>query len=194
MQTIEHIISLLRQFGAPGLFSLALMDSAGVPTGGAPDWMLVLLLSEHSALPDLFATVSLSVLGSAMGSMLPYYLGRRGGELVLRRFAADRSRVMGSRIHRYGFWFMVFSVMVPPPYPMKLVMVSAGVFRMSAKTFFGAVILGRCIRYCVVGYLALRYGEKAIEVFGQHLPLAIGVVVGVIVCLFVLNRIRHRLR
>ena len=42
--------------------------------------------------------------------------------------------------------------------------------------------------------LALRYGEKAIEVFGQHLPLAIGVVVGVIVCLFVLNRIRHRLR
>ena len=77
---------------------------------------------------------------------------------------------------------------------MKLVMVSAGVFRMSAKTFFGAVVLGRCIRYSVVGYLALRYGEKAIEVFGQHLPLAIGVVVGVIVCLFVLNRIRHRLR
>ena len=138
MHTIEHIISLLRQFGAPGLFSLALMDSAGVPTGGAPDWMLVLLLSEHSALPDLFTTVSLAVLGSAMGSMVPYYLGRRGGELVLRRFAADRSRVMGSRIHRYGFWFMVFSVMVPPPYPMKLVMVSAGVFRMSAKTFFGA--------------------------------------------------------
>ncbi len=187
MHTIEHIISLLRQFGAPGLFGLALIDSAGVPTGGAPDWMLVLLLSEHSALSDLIATVPLAVLGSAMGSMVPYYLGRRGGELVLRRFAADRSRVMGSRIHRYGFWFMVFSVMVPPPYPMKLVMVSAGVFRMSAKTFLGAVVLGRCIRYSVVGYLALRYGEKAIEVFGQHLPLAIGGIVGVIACLFVLN-------
>ena len=53
MHTIEHIISLLRQFGAPGLFGLALIDSAGVPTGGAPDWMLVLLLSEHSALSDL---------------------------------------------------------------------------------------------------------------------------------------------
>ena len=194
MHTIEHIISLLRQFGAPGLFGLALIDSAGVPTGGAPDWMLVLLFSEHSTLPDLIATVPLAVLGSSTGCMVPYYLGRRGGEVVLRRFDADRYRAMRARVDRYGFWSMVFSVMVPPPYPMKLVMVSAGVLRMPVKTFFGAVMLGRSIRYFVVGYVALRYGEQAIEVLGQHLSLVVGGFVGLIVCLFILNRVRCRLR
>ena len=194
MQNIEHIISLLRQFGAPGLFGLALIDSAGVPTGGAPDWMLVLLLSEHSTLPDLIATVPIVVLGSSTGCMVPYYLGRRGGELVLRRFDADRCRAMRVRIDRYGFWSMVFSVMVPPPYPMKLVMVSAGVFRMPVKTFFGAVVLGRSIRYSVVGYVALRYGEQAIEVLSQHLYLVVGGFVGLIACLFILNRVWRRLR
>ena len=194
MHTIEHIISLLRQFGAPGLFGLALIDSAGVPTGGAPDWMLVLLFSEHSTLPDLIATVPLAVLGSSTGCMVPYYLGRRGGEVVLRRFDADRYRAMRARVDRYGFWSMVFSVMVPPPYPMKLVMVSAGVLRMPVKTFFGAVMLGRSIRYFVVGYVALRYGEQAIEVLGQHLSLVVGGFVGLIACLFILNRVRRRLR
>jgi len=194
VQNIEHIISLLRQFGAPGLFGLALIDSAGVPTGGAPDWMLVLLLSEHSTLPDLIATVPIVVLGSSTGCMVPYYLGRRGGELVLRRFDADRCRAMRVRIDRYGFWSMVFSVMVPPPYPMKLVMVSAGVFRMPVKTFFGAVVLGRSIRYSVVGYVALRYGEQAIEVLSQHLYLVVGGFVGLIACLFILNRVWRRLR
>ena len=194
MQNIEHIISLLRQFGAPGLFGLALIDSAGVPTGGAPDWMLVLLLSEHSKLPDLIAIVPLAVLGSSTGCMVPYYLGRRGGEFVLSRFDANRCRVMRVRIDRYGFWSMVFSVMVPPPYPMKLVMVSAGVLRMPVKTFFGAVVLGRSIRYSVVGYVALRYGEQAIEVLGQHLSLVVGGFVGLIACLFILNRVWRRLR
>lgn len=192
MHSIEHIISLLREFGASGLFGLAFIDSAGIPTGGAPDWMLILLLSEHRTLPDLIATVPLAVLGSAMGGMVPYYLGRRGGEVVLSRFDADRCRAMRAQIDRYGFWFMVFSVMVPPPYPMKLVMVSAGVFRMPIKTFFGAVLLGRCLRYSFVGYVALLYGEQGLEVLGQHLPLVIGGVVGLVACLFVLKRIRRR--
>lgn len=194
MDTIEHIISLLRQFGALGLFGLALVDSAGVPTGGAPDWMLVLLLSDQSTLPDLIAIVPLAVLGSSTGCMVPYYLGRRGGELVLCRFDADRCRAMRVRIDRYGFWSMVFSVMVPPPYPMKLFMISAGVFRMPVKIFFGAVMLGRSIRYSVVGYVALRYGQQAIEVLGQHLSLVVSGFVGLIVCLFILNCVWRRLR
>lgn len=172
---IEHIILVLRQFGVMGLFGLALIDSAGVPTGGGPDWMIVLLLGTQQIQVDSLVAVPLAVLGSTVGCIVPYYLGCRGGEVLLRHVNPVRSEAVRAKIHRYGFWSMALSVLVPPPYPMKLFMVSAGVFRMPVVTFVSAVLLGRCVRYSTVAYLAMRYGERAIDAARGHAPMVLGI-------------------
>ncbi len=192
MQYIEHTISILRQLGAPGLFGLAFIDSAGIPTGGGPDWVIVLLLSERQTLADFLLIVPLALLGSTIGCLVPYYLGRHGGEVVLSRFAAPRRAAVRAKVDRYGFWDTVFSVLAPPPYPMKVFIVSAGVFRMPLSTFVVAVLLGRCVRYSIVGYLAVRYGEQASELMQDHFVVIASAVAAIIACALLLQNWRRR--
>ena len=83
MEFIKELIRFLRGLGAPGLMGLAFIDSAGIPTGGAPDWVLLLMVSQSRLPIDSLAFVPAAVFGSALGCLVPYYLGRKGGALVL---------------------------------------------------------------------------------------------------------------
>ena len=86
MEFIEELIRFLRDLGAPGLMGLAFVDSAGIPTGGGPDWVLLVMVSQSQLLVDLLTYVPAAVFGSAVGCLVPYYIGRRGGHLVLKHF------------------------------------------------------------------------------------------------------------
>ena len=175
MEFIGDLITFLRDLGAPGLMGLAFIDSAGIPTGGGPDWMLLVMVSESQLLIELLAFVPAAVLGSAMGCLVPYYIGRKGGHLVLKRFDAERRETVRDKIARYGLWAVAFSTVAPPPYPMKLFILSAGVFGMPFGKFALAAVLGRTVRYSMVGYLAVQYGEKATELLQDHFAwLALG--------------------
>ena len=50
MEFIQDLIAFLRSLGAPGLMGLAFIDSAGIPTGGGPDWVLLVMVSESRLL------------------------------------------------------------------------------------------------------------------------------------------------
>ncbi|MCH2661389.1 VTT domain-containing protein [bacterium] len=168
MEFIQDLIAFLRSLGAPGLMGLAFIDSAGIPTGGGPDWVLLVMVSESRLLMELLAFVPAAVVGSVAGCLVPYYIGRKGGHLVLKRFDAERRETVRDKIDRYGLWAVAFSVIAPPPYPMKLFILSAGVFGMPFGKFALAAVLGRTVRFSMVGYLAMRYGEKATELLRDH--------------------------
>jgi len=171
---LEKLIALLRAMGTPGLFALAFLDSAGLPTGGGPDMLILLLAAHDQAAVRLLTVAPVAVLGSTLGCLVFYGVGRRGGEPVLARFAAEKRARIIDRIERYGLWAIVVAVVMPPPYPMKLFVLSAGVFRMSLKDFVSAVLIGRTARYFTVGYLAVRYGEQAGALLRAHYPAAVG--------------------
>ena len=83
----ETLIEYAITGGGPGLLSLAFADSAGLPTGGAPDIVLILLLSVD---PRLLAAVTLVVAvsaGSVAGCLVLYHMGRKSGDLALQRIA-----------------------------------------------------------------------------------------------------------
>ncbi len=175
------------------MLGLAFVDSAGIPTGGGPDWVIVVLLSENRTLADLLMIVPMAVVGSTVGCLVPYYLGRRSGEVILRRFSREHRKSTRAMLDRYGFWAMVFSVVAPPPYPMKLFIVSAGVFGMPVGRFAAAVFLGRCLRYSAVGYLAVRYGEQTSDLLRDHFVVIVIVVVAVVACAIVVQVFRRRI-
>ena len=171
---------------------LAFVDSAGIPTGGGPDWVLLVTVSESQLRMDLMLFVLAAVLGSSLGCILPYYLGRRCGHLLLERFEVERQASVRDKIDRYGLWAVAFSVVAPPPYPMKLFILSAGVFGMPFSKFVLAVVIGRTLRYSMVGYLAACYGERATELLRTNFAtLAAGLAALAVIALLV-QTVRNR--
>ena len=192
MEFIEELIRVLRGLGVLGLMGLAFVDSAGVPTGGGPDWVLLVMVSESQQLMELLAFVPAAVFGSAVGCLVPYYIGRRGGHLVLQRFEVERQETVRDKIDRYGLWAVAFSVVAPPPYPMKLFILSAGVFGMPFGKFLLAVVMGRTARYLMVGYLAVRYGERATELLRTNFATVVAILAALALVALVVQALRRR--
>jgi membrane protein YqaA with SNARE-associated domain len=180
LEYLDRLIELLRAMGAPGLFGLSFIDSAGMVTGGAPDLLILVLGADGRGLAGLATVVPAAVVGSTLGSLVLYWIGLAGGKRVLARFGPERQTWVQEQIGRYGAWATVVAVVAPPPYPMKPFVLAAGVFRMPLKSFVGAVLLGRVLRYGGVGYLAIRYGEGAGDLLRAHAPAAVCLLVGVI--------------
>ena len=73
------------------------------------------------------------------------------------------------------------------PFPFKIFVVSAGVFRFSLLRFMLAIIVGRGFRFLLEGYFAVRYGAQAKEILAKYYPwIGLGLVVAIVI--FVLLR------
>ena len=76
--------------GAPGLFIVAFLDSSFLSLPEINDLLLIWMVTQHKARMVLYAVAA--TLGSIAGCLVLYYVGRKGGEAVLRkRFSAERS-------------------------------------------------------------------------------------------------------
>ncbi|MBM3277835.1 MAG: VTT domain-containing protein [Candidatus Handelsmanbacteria bacterium] len=175
---IEPLQTFLADLGPTGVIVLAILDSAGMPTLGGPDALLLLMAPNFSIATGLWLLAG-TVAGSALGCLILYYVGRRGGEPLLARFGgAEKREWVRQKIQRYDFTGIFAAAIGPPPFPTKLFVLSAGVLGMEWKRLLVAVILGRTLRYGVAWYLGLLYGVRAAELLSQHyLSIFTGVVV-----------------
>lgn len=148
--------------GIPSLFTLAFIDSAGLPTAAAPDFVLMALAHLRPEIVDVLSLVIVCTLGSAAGCLFLCFAGRKGGQVILRKFDEQRRDQVREQIERYGFWAVLGSVMGPPPVPTKLFVLSAGVFGMRVSKVLAGVIIGRTIRYSIAAYLAVTLGDRAL--------------------------------
>ena len=81
--------------------------------------------------------------GSAIGSLLPYYLGRAGGELfLLKRINRKRYEQLRDRFEKQEFLAIMIPAMMPPPMPVKLFEFAAGVFEMKVVVVFTRDLCG----------------------------------------------------
>jgi membrane protein YqaA with SNARE-associated domain len=131
--------------------------------------------------------------GSAAGSIVLYVIGYKGGEVLLqKRMSAQKFESMRRSFDRHEFWALMFPAMLPPPFPFKLFVVSAGVFRLNLLRFTIAIAVGRSFRFLLEGYLAARYGERAGELLTRYYPtIGIGLAILIIVAFVGKNLIRH---
>jgi membrane protein YqaA with SNARE-associated domain len=178
MGNLEPFQAFLSDLGPAGVIVLSVLDSAGMPTLGGPDALLLLMAPNFSMATGLWLLAG-TVAGSALGCLILYYLGRRGGEPLLARFGGAEKRAwVQQKIQRYEFAGIFAAAIGPPPFPTKLFVLSAGVLGMQWKRLLLAVILGRTLRYGVAWYLGLHYGTRAAELLSRHyLTIFAGVVV-----------------
>lgn len=189
MKTLIHKITgglgklshWLLSFGPFGLLAIAFLDSVLVPIPGGVDAMLLLLTASRPSWMLIY--VAAATIGSTAGCVGLYRISMRAGHRALNRFSEKKQKRVKDLIDRYDVLSVLVASVLPPPFPFKLFVVSAGVFRLNLLRFTIAIAVGRTFRYLLEGYLAARYGEHAKEMLAQYYP-AIGVGVAVLIVVF----------
>ena len=177
-------------FGPLGLFAVAFLDSSFVPLPSSADALMILLTTAHPGWMVLYALIA--TVGSALGCMVLYYASRRAGRRALSRFSPAKQERVKELIDRYDVLSVLVASVLPPPFPFKLFVVSAGVFRFSITRFMIAIMIGRGFRFLLEGYLAIRYGAQAKVILARYYPwIGLGLAV-LIVATFLFRSFRKR--
>ena len=163
------LLPFLAKFGIWGIGALALLDSSTLPV----PMDAFLAFSVWNDKPRFWLYCLLAAAGSAIGGLLPYGLGRAGGELfLLKHVNRERFERMRTRFERQEFLAMMIPSMLPPPTPWKAFVFAAGVFEMRIVPFMLAVFCGRMVRWLALSLLVLKLGPGAVDVVRRHaLPL-----------------------
>jgi membrane protein YqaA with SNARE-associated domain len=178
LKTITHILarysefiwSVLKPLGSWGIFGIAFVDSSffGIPL----DPVVGGYVYAHPL--KIWFYVFMAAAGSAFGSLIPYGIGRAGGELLLlKRIDRARFERMRDRFENQEFLAMMIPAMLPPPTPFKLFVISAGVFEMRPHLFMLSIFVGRIIRFLLLGFLVVKFGPNIVTlvtaVMARHL-------------------------
>jgi membrane protein YqaA with SNARE-associated domain len=103
-----------------------------------------------------------ATVGSLIGSLALYWVGRKGDEFVMRRFSARRVERAFATFRRFGLMAVLVPSLLPPPTPLKVFVLLAGAAGISTGRFVTAMLIGRGIRYFGEAWLAYRYGDAAL--------------------------------
>ncbi len=183
------LLPLLAKYGIWGMGAIALLDSSTIPV--PMDAFLAVAVWGDKG--HFWAYCLLASIGSALGGLLPYGLGRAGGELfLLKRVNRKRYERMRARFERQEFLAMMIPSMMPPPMPWKAFVFAAGVFEMRVLPFMLAVFCGRMVRWMLLSLLVLKLGPGAVQVVAHHGLAAAAIVLGLAVIGFAIWYYRRR--
>ncbi|HVS20708.1 MAG TPA: VTT domain-containing protein [Pyrinomonadaceae bacterium] len=184
---LSHYLVL---FGPFGLLAIAFLDSLMVPMPGGVDAVLLLLSAARPAWMLIY--VAAATIGSTAGCVGLYLISKRAGHRALRRFSEIKQKRVKDLIDRYDVLSVLVASLLPPPFPFKLFVVSAGVFRLNLVRFTIAIAAGRTFRYLLEGYLAAHYGEHAKDILARYYPaIGIGLAVLIIIVFVGKSLLRH---
>jgi len=197
LKTIKHILSrytaflwaLLKPLGAWGVLAVAAIDGAflGLPV----DAIVAGYIYNDRPRFVLYALVASA--GSALGSIVIYLIGYKGGEELLRkRIPPARFEKIHAAFDKHPFWSLMFPAMLPPPTPFKLFVLAAAVSEMGFARFLLAIFSGRMVRFLVLGLLTIEFGPDVVHLFGtvlrQHYYWLVGAIVAALVVWLMMRR------
>jgi membrane protein DedA with SNARE-associated domain len=188
---LAHLTKALVDWGPVGILLLSILDSSGVPVAAVFDALLILIAVERPSVAWWCA--GLAVVGSTMGNVILFYVSRRGGRQFLAKSASE------GRAMRFRAWFLRFGLLtvfipalIPIPMPMKLFVITAGVFGTPLAEFLGVVVSARIIRYFGEVWLGVTLGHQSTGFLKSHVWQFAGYAVALFALLYGLMVWRHR--
>jgi len=161
LRFLRRVQALALAMGAPGLFLVAFLDSSVLSLPEIADLLVVWMVTRHRTRILLYVVSATA--GSIAGCLILYYIGKKGGEaLMRRRFSSDAVDRTLAAFQRHGIMAVLIPSILPPPAPFKIFVLLAGLAEISVGRFTFAILIGRGARYLVLGILALRYGDRAL--------------------------------
>jgi len=164
---VDRIRVVALALGAPGLFAIAFLDSSFLSLPEIADLMVIYMVTHHK--PRMLLYAAAATLGSIAGCLVMYYIGKKGGDaLVSKRFTTRNIERAKASFQRHGVMTVLVPSLLPPPAPFKIFVLLAGVAHIDVGKFVFAIGLGRGIRYLTLGFLAVRYGDRALAYLHEN--------------------------
>lgn len=168
------VLPALAKLGIWGAFVVAVLDASSIPV--PIDAVLAVYIWNHKS--HFWIYVLVAAAGSAVGGLLPYWIGRAGGEIfLLKRINRERFDALCHRFERQEFLAVMIPSLLPPPAPWKIFVFTAGVFEMRVPSYMLAVFCGRVIRWTALSILVIKLGPGAVDLVAHH-ALALVIAVG----------------
>jgi membrane protein YqaA with SNARE-associated domain len=173
------LLATLKPLGIWGLGGLAFIDAGLFPLPTTMDGVVIGYVATNHARFLLYVLMAAAT--SAIGSLIPYFVGRAGGELfLLKRINRARYEGLRDRFERQEFMAIMIPAMMPPPMPIKLFEFAAGVFEMKPALFTLAIFLGKFIQFLVCALITVFYGPEiahtARRTVHEHPTVLLGIV------------------
>ena len=167
----------LVRLGGPGLVLLGIADNSIIPLTGSMDVLTLWLAAGHRNLWPYYAAMATA--GAVIGGYMTYSLGRKGGkEAIEKKLKKSRADKLFKRFDQWGFSTVVVSALLPPPFPLVPVLLTAGALQYSRKKFVGALALGRAVRYCLIAGLGSLYARQVTAFFNRYYKVAVFILIG----------------
>jgi membrane protein YqaA with SNARE-associated domain len=170
------LLGFLKPLGFWGVGAVAVLDSSSIPV----PMDLIVAGYAWSDAHRFYLYVLMASIGSAIGGLVPYWIGRAGGEIFLmKRIDRVRYEKMRDKFERQEFMAIMIPAMMPPPMPIKLFEFGAGVFEMKPLLFALAIFLGKFIQFLVCALITIFYGPEiahtARHAVHEHPAVVIGI-------------------
>ena len=180
------LLAVMKPLGVWGVGGLAFIDSALIPIPVSMDGVIIGYVANNHSRFLIYCLIA--SVASAIGSLVPFYIGRAGGELVLlKRINRERYEKIRDRFERQEFFAIMIPAMLPPPTPLKLFEFAAGVFEMKPLPFLLAIFTGKFVQFLICSLLTIWFGPKLIHsmhgIMHRHLSVVIGVAIGALLVL-----------
>jgi membrane protein YqaA with SNARE-associated domain len=155
-------------WGPLGLLFLSILDSAGLPIVGGVDALLIAVATEKPG--QAYIAALLAVIGSLAGSLVLFFIARKGGEVLIMRHVTSKT---GAMLHLWFQRWGLATVFVPAvipfiPLPMKVPVFCAGGFQVRLLYFVTVILSARIIRYFGLAYLGVHYGAETLQFVKAH--------------------------
>jgi membrane protein YqaA with SNARE-associated domain len=185
------IMALLAPLGGIwAVFIIGLIDAAffGIPL----DPIVAFYVATDPRRTIIYALVG--AFGSALGSTVPYLIGYKGGEaLVVKKIGQQRFARMHSLSEKYGDMALIIPALMPPGFPFKAFALIAGVTEMGYPHFLLSIIVGRLLRFLILGGLIIAYGPEIlgflVTSFRHHRSLTFTVIAVIVAAIVLLVRL-----
>lgn len=172
-----------KPYGVWMLFVVAFAESSFFPI--PPDVLLIALCAGAPKKSLYFASVCLigSVLGGIAGYGIGYGLYESVGQKIVEFKGAEADVEKIKLLYdKYGFWGNLIAAVTPIPY--KIFTITSGAFSFNFPGFIGASIIGRGLRFFIVGSLIFKFGKTIIPWIERNLDklawLFIAILIGAV--------------
>ncbi|HEY6659720.1 MAG TPA: VTT domain-containing protein [Pyrinomonadaceae bacterium] len=152
-----------RRMGFFGLFLMSALDSSFLVLPFGNDLLLIALISSNRNSLIWIAYVVVSAFGSVLGVFVIDLIMRKTGEKGLERFISPKKieKLKAKMENKAGVSVFV-ATLIPPPFPFTPAVMTASALQCPKPKLFGAVFVGRLLRFGIVAVLALYFGRQVI--------------------------------
>lgn len=157
-----------RKYSSVMLMGVSFVESA-LPVPIITDPFLVAYILARRE--RLWYYVTITTVSSVVGGLFAYALAFWFYDSIITPYLSAGVQAQVSDISeqlREGVFLMTFlGAFTPIPYT--IVAMGAGLLHGSVATFIVASVIGRGVRYAIIGWLSYRYGQYALTIARRHI-------------------------